>query len=61
MIKWLTYSGASVIITVNPLHWRLVPQAGREFVGEWAGPNERTWYVSWLFLTLRLWIDDGSW
>jgi hypothetical protein len=61
MIKWLTYSGASVIITVNPLHWRYVPQAGRAFEGEWAGPNERTWYASWLFLTLRLWIDDGSW
>jgi hypothetical protein len=61
MIKWLTYSGASVIITVNPLHWRLVPQAGRAFTGEWAGPNERTWYASWMFLTLRVWIDDGSW
>ena len=61
MIKWLTYSGASVIITVNPLHWRVVPQAGRVFTDEWAGPNERTWYASWLFLTLRLWRDDGSW
>ncbi len=61
MIKWLTYSGASVILTVNPAHWCWVPKAGQVFTDEWAGPNERTWSASWLFLTVRLWIDDGSW
>lgn len=61
MLKWLRFSGLSVIITVNPFHWRYVPNGGRAFVDEWVGPNERTYYASWLFLTVRFWIDDGSW
>jgi hypothetical protein len=60
MLKWIKYSGASLAITVNPLHWRLVPQAGKSFV-EWAGPNERSYYAQWVFLTVRVWLDDGSW
>ena len=38
-MKWLTYSGLSVILTANPLHWRLMPQGGRAFTDEWAGPK----------------------
>ena len=60
MLKWLRYSGASVIITVNPLHWRWKPWT-TNFVDEWIGPHERTVTMGWLFLTVRLWIDDGSW
>jgi hypothetical protein len=61
MYKWLRYSGASISITVNPLHWSWVPQGGRAFIDEWAGPNERTWSARFLFVTVRGWIDDGSW
>ena len=61
MYKWLRYSGASVAVTLNPLHWAWTPQGGRAFTDEWAGPNERTWSVRFLFVTVRLWIDDGSW
>jgi hypothetical protein len=61
MFKWLRYSGASVIIAVNPLHWSWRPQARRAFIDEWVGPHERAWFVGWLFLTVRVWIDDGSW
>ena len=61
MREWLRYSGACVIITVNPAHWRWVPQAREAFIDEWVGPHERAWCVSWLFLTVRVWIDDGSW
>jgi hypothetical protein len=60
MFKWLRYSGASVIITVNPLHWRWKPWT-TNFVDEWIGPHERTVTMGWLFVTVRLWIDDGSW
>jgi hypothetical protein len=60
MKKWLAYSGMCVIITVNPLHWRCVPRA-RKDPTEWMGPNEWTGSVSWLFLTVRIWFDDGSW
>jgi len=59
-MKWLTYSGLSVILTVNPLHWSLLPWARRER-SEWDGPNEWTSSCGWLFLTIRVWIDDGSW
>ena len=61
MFKWIRYSGASVAVTLNPLHWRGVPAGGVEFVDEWRGPNERSWSASWLFVTIRVWIDDGSW
>jgi hypothetical protein len=60
-LDWLRYSGVSVIIVVNPLHWRLIPRALREINREWPSPNERTWSVSWLFLTVRGWIDNGAW
>jgi hypothetical protein len=58
-MNWLRYSGASIIISLNPLHWRVMPWARREFNDEWAGPNERTYSLSFLFLTLRVWVDNG--
>ena len=61
LISWLRYSGFSVIITGNPLHWSLLPWARREANDGWPSPNQRTWSVGWMFLTLRIWIDDGSW
>ena len=60
-MNWLKYSGASVVFALNPFHWAWIPQAGRDFRGEWAGPNEKGWYAKFLFLTIRGWVDDGSW
>jgi hypothetical protein len=60
-MTWLRYSGASISATLNPLHWQYCPQAGRAFTGEWVGPNERSYYARFLFLTVRVWFDDGSW
>jgi len=60
-LKWIRYSGASVILTLNPVHWRWVPVAGHERVEEWPSPNENTYMVSWLFLTVRAWTDNGDW
>ena len=59
--KWLRYSGASMIVKVNPLHWSLRPWAREERSLEWPVPNERTWSVGWLFVTVRIWIDNGDW
>ena len=59
-LKWLRYSGFSVIITLNPCHWRFLPWAYREH-RDWPGPNEHCYATGWLFLTARIWIDDGSW
>ena len=60
MFKWLRYSGASIIITINPLWWKVLPWIRQE-INEWAGPREKTYSATWLFLTIRIWIDDGSW
>ena len=60
-MKWIRYSGASVIVILNPLHWRWVPQARHERGVEWPSPNENTYMVSWLFLTVRAWTDNGDW
>ena len=61
MLKWLRYSGVSIIITVNPAHWRVLPWAMPEYQDVWAGPRHRTGAMGWLMLTVRIWIDDGSW
>ena len=60
-LAWIRYSGVSVIIALNPLWWRWLPWARREITSEWAGPRERTWALGWLGVTVRIWIDDGSW
>ena len=60
-LKWLAYSGLSVIITLNPYHWRCIPWARREPNDGWPSPNERCWSVGWTFLTVRIWIDNGDW
>jgi len=59
--KWLRFSGVTVIAQVNPLHWRLQPWAREELNREWPTPNERTWALGWLFLVVRVWIDNGDW
>ena len=60
-LKWLRYSGASIIVTLNPLHWRWRPGLRREPNDGWPSPNERTWNMGWLFLTIRVWVDNGDW
>lgn len=61
-IDWLRYSGACVTITLNPWHWRWTPMIQRENHHDWPlGPNEQTWCVTWLMLTVRVWIDNGDW
>lgn len=60
MLNWFRYSGISLIISVNPLWWKAWPWARKE-ISEWMGPSERTYAFGWLGLTIRIWIDDGSW
>ena len=61
IINWIRYSGAGVIFHLNPLHWKVLPWFRDETNQEWPAPNERTWAAGFLFLTIRVWIDDGSW
>jgi hypothetical protein len=37
-----------------------LPWARRER-SDLPGPNERTWALGFLGITVRIWIDDGSW
>ena len=60
-MNWLRYSGACATLTLNPLHWVGFPKAYRESNQEWPEGMWQTWRASWLFLTVRIWIDDGSW
>lgn len=60
LFDWVRYSGASVTVTVNPLHWRWLPSLQRE-TSAWDTPGQYTGRFTWLMLTVRVWIDDGSW
>lgn len=60
MINWLRYSGIAVILQFNPLHWKIIPWIIKES-NIWAGPKEHTWSMGFLFLTIRLWVDNGDW
>ena len=57
MINYLKYSGASVTITINPYHWRYFPWLYKD-ITDW---NDETYCFSFLFLTFRIWIDNGDW
>ena len=58
MIDYLKYSGASICVTLNPYHWSWIPIAKREQELAW---DDDTFRVSFLFLTIRIWIDNGEW
>lgn len=60
-MNWLKYSGASVSVTLNPYHWAWLPVIAQEITNEWPSPNERSYYARFLFVTVRVWVDDGSW
>ena len=58
IINYLKYSGILFIIVVNPFHWTLLPTMRSEGDDIW---DAETQVFSFLFLTIRVWIDDGSW
>ena len=60
MYNYLKYSGACVIINLNPLHWSLLPKIMNESNIEWGSPEE-TYSFVFLFLKIRFWIDNGEW
>ena len=59
IFKYLRYSGAVVIVSLNPLYWKVLPWYRNESSAEVWTTN--TYAVGFLFLTIRIWIDDGSW
>lgn len=60
LFKWVRYSGAAIIISVNPLYWKVLPWFRKESSNEW-GRIPHAYAVSFLFLTIRVWLDNGDW
>ena len=59
IIDYLKSSGAVITITLNPCHWTWIPVVRFDETNEvWTNDTFR---LSILFLTIRFWIDDGSW
>ena len=56
-INYLRYSGLSIVFSLNPLHWKVLPWIQKE-LDSW---ESATYSFGFLFLTIRFWIDDGSW
>lgn len=58
--QYVRYSGLSIIVSLNPLWWKVLPWFRDETTQEW-GAAERTYALGFLGITIRIWIDDGSW
>jgi hypothetical protein len=54
-MKWLKYSGLFITIAVNPFHWRLGLDWGKDELNAWSAK------INLLFLGIHLVVDDGSW
>jgi len=59
-LGWIRYSGITVRLNLNPCHWYWLPVVRSEHNMEWGSPL-RSWRAGWMFLTVRLFLDDGSW
>jgi hypothetical protein len=60
IINYLRYSGVSVIIALNPLWWKVLPWYRNETNDGWESADI-TFAFGFLGITIRIWIDDGSW
>lgn len=60
---WIRYSGASITLVVNPFNWRWLPWAENAVDAgvSITDPNYRGVVFGWLFLVVKLWIDDDTW
>jgi len=56
-MNWLRYSGCNIILKLNPFHWRL-HCAYNKTNEAW---ETDAFVLELLPLTIRIWIDDGSW
>lgn len=60
-LDWIRYSGGSVMITFNPLHWRKVPKMQIKMHDDFYGSKYRSVFFIWLFFQIYLYIDNGDW
>ena len=57
-MKWLRYSGMSLGMTLNPLHWVF---KGRLIRPNDMDPSQYGFYFSLGPVWIRVWIDNGDW
>jgi hypothetical protein len=57
MIDYLKNSDLILKINLNPYNWTLIPQYHRGVTVY----DENDFQVRFLFLTIKLTLDDGSW
>ena len=62
-LPWIRYSGASITLVVNPFNWRWLPWAENAASPSLLdnGPSYRGCVFGWLFLAVKVWIDDDTW
>lgn len=62
VVNYVKYSGGSITVALNPLHWVSVPKIRtRHYADEFYGDNFRSIFISWLFFQIFLFLDDGQW
>lgn len=59
--NFLKYSSIKLSVQLNPLQWRWIPYFHFGKPAEWPDENAYVIVASWVFLTLRVYIDDGTW
>lgn len=56
-MNWLKYSGCNITLKLNPFHWRISCDYNK---------TNEVWetdalVIELLPITIRLWLDDGTW
>jgi hypothetical protein len=59
-MDWFRYSGIWLTLVFNPCHWR-ISYCIDPTKAEWPCPSRKEVEVQFLFLTLRIVIDNGDW
>jgi hypothetical protein len=59
LFRYLRYSGAVVTFRLNPFHWEWVPKITAE--DELLNEKDKVYSFLFLFLLIRVWLDDGQW
>ena len=61
ILNTFKYSSFKISIQLNPLQWRWVPFHFIGKMNEWPDENVYQFLFGWIFLSIRVYIDDGSW
>lgn len=59
MYNWIRYSGVTLTLHLNPLHWWAWPHLERH-QGE-LGEHDARWTFKFLFVKVTVWFDNGRW